>query len=222
MIEDFANEIPEELRDCSGSVFYSGRNAFRTESPLYMLGVNPGGCPKLQADETIRIHTRKVMDDESDDWSAYRNESWRNAKPGTSGMQPRILHLLKQLEYAPGDVPASNVVFVRSRREADVKSTYTTLAEVCWPFHRAVIEQLQPKVILCFGRTPGDFVRRKLRANRLVGEFVEDNNRRWRNRAFRGESGPVVVVATHPSIADWTASATDPSSLVKRALSGNF
>lgn len=43
MIEDIAKFIPQSLSTVSGSVFYSGRNAFKSTSALYVLGLNPGG-----------------------------------------------------------------------------------------------------------------------------------------------------------------------------------
>ena len=44
-IEELAKLIPTNIHGCSGKVFYSGRLAFSQPSTLYMLGLNPGGCP---------------------------------------------------------------------------------------------------------------------------------------------------------------------------------
>ena len=218
-IEELAARIPSSLVNRSGKVFYSGRNAFSSPSALYILGVNPGGAPDNHATETIESHTNLVLHAFSADWSAYRDESWEGAKPGTYGMAPRVLHLLKQLGLNPGAVPASNLVFPRSRREADItRNDMTAMANECWPFHESALELLRPRVILCFGQTAGTFVRRRLGANRVIGEFVEQNNRRWTSRAFAGSAGVNVVVATHPSIADWCAPSTDVSWLVEKAL----
>jgi hypothetical protein len=220
MIEDFAKLIPKKLLRQSGSVFYSGRNAFAAPASLYILGLNPGGCPEKQADETVPCHTRKVMQDEPDDWSAYRDESWRNAIPGTSGMQPRVLHLLRQIGMAPGDIPASNVVFVRSQRESALGANFQALADLCWPFHDAIVRKLRARVILCFGRTAGDYVRKKLGASVMIDQFVENNKRKWKSCSYKSAQGAVLIVATHPSIADWTNTASDPTRLVLDVLAG--
>jgi len=90
-IDDFIASIPEPLMGRSGSVFYSGRDAFSKPSDLYVMGFNPGGDPSTQDCETIRWHTDKVMNHEDSNWSTYRDESWRNSTPGTWGMQPRVL-----------------------------------------------------------------------------------------------------------------------------------
>lgn len=218
MIEKLAERIPRDLLDRSGSVFYAGRKAFGTPSPLYLLGINPGGSPTTQAKETVRWHTKKVLEHKSDDWSAYRDESWGGAAAGSRPMQRRVLHLIKGLGLSAGDVPASNVVFVRSRRESAIKSEYPALAELCWPFHETAIRRLHACVVVCFGQTAGNYACTRLNSVRKIDEFVESNNRRWRSCSFEADDGRVVVVVTHPSIADWTEPATDPTQLVKRAL----
>lgn len=217
-IEHFEELIPRSLLSESGKVFYSGRKAFSAPARLYVLGVNPGGDPVNYVDETVGEHTRKVLNDLPADWSAYRDEVWGGSPPGTYGMAPRVLHLFQMLGLEPGSVPASNLFFVRSRREEHIRARQDELAELCWPFHARVLEELKPRTVLCLGATAGGYVRARLGANRVVGEFIERNNRRWRSRTFEGTGGIRVVVATHPSRADWCASPSDPSGLVIDAI----
>lgn len=219
MIENLAMNIPCELRDKSGSVFYAGRAAFSEPRPLYILGLNPGGDPAIQARETLAWHTQKVLAEKPAIWSEYSDESWGGYPPGRRGMQPRITHLLGRLSLEPGEVPASNVLFLRSRRERTLVGQLERLAEACWPFHLAVMEHVRPRTILCLGKTAGDFVKRKTDALEQVDTFVERNGRRWKSRTFTNAVGLKVVVVTHPSVADWTAPETDPSELVRRTLS---
>lgn len=218
MIEKFAKIIPAELRSRSGKVFYSGRRAFSKPSTLYMIGINPGGDPLNHKKETVENHTTAVLQTYPDDWSAYRDESWEGRSPGTYGMATRVIHLLNKLDLDPGSVPSSNLVFVRSCREADIRNEMKRFADLCWPFHALVIENLHPKVILCLGRTVGNYVRNRVGANTLLSEFVEQNKRKWRNQVFTNQTGLNVVIATHPSIADWREPNTDPTPLVKNAL----
>ena len=137
---------------------------------------------------------------------------------GTSGMQPRVLHLLRRANLEPGLTPASNVVFVRSRRESNLGGQFNQWADLCWPFHEAVIQRLKPRVILCFGKTAGGYVTKKLGATIERNSFIELNKRRWRSVAYEGDGCPIVVVATHPSIAKWSVPASDPSDIVIDAL----
>lgn len=93
--------------------------ALAAHSELYILGLNPGGDPATQANETI---ARDLADWKAlpGKWSAYADESWQGKAPGTHGMQPRMLHMFAMLGLDPRQVPASNVCFVRSKGEADL------------------------------------------------------------------------------------------------------
>ena len=94
-----------------------------------------------------------------------------------------------------------------ARVQIDLKGRERELADACWTFHERVINQLDINVVLCFGQTSGEYVRRKLGANELVETFVEKNARGWKSQSFRNTSGTGVVVATHPSIAAWNTTA---------------
>jgi uracil-DNA glycosylase family 4 len=210
--------IPGELLPRSGKVFYSGRNAFSVRSPLYVLGANPGGDPNSQEEETVAAHTAWVSTTAPADWSAYRDESWKGKPPGKHGMQPRLLHMFKVLGLSPTMVPASNLLFVRSKREGDIAQDIERFASLCWPFHQCVIENLKPKVILCLGQTAGEYIRQKVGAHERYATFTENNERKWQSHAYRSRTGLKVVVATHPSIANWSAVPSDPTALLANAL----
>ena len=218
-VTDFESLVPPEMRSMSGSVFYTGTDAFSKPAALYLLGLNPGGDPLALTAATVEESLqwrRQVLPNHS----AYRDEEWANGKPaGTWSMQPRVLHLLNRLDLDPGEVPASNLVFVRSAREASLASEQMrAYADACWPFHAAVIETLQVRVVVCFGGTVGRYVRARLGADREVGTFVENNQRRWTSRSHAAPSGLHVLTLSHPSIADWRNPATDPTDLVAAAL----
>jgi len=218
MIEEFYGLIPKALKSESGAVFNAGRSAFSKPSALYLLGLNPGGDPALHQEETLDSHTKKVLSKEND-WSAFQDESWDGRAVGTKGMQPRIVHLLQKVGVAPRDVPASNVVFRRTSNEKGLNGQFARLAEQCWPFHAAVIEKLQIRVVLCCGGTAGKWVCDKLGAQEPAGRFVETNNRRWASPAFRNsKTGIAVMIAAHPARANWINPASDPSALLKTLL----
>jgi len=218
MIEEFADLIPPGLKQLSGSVFYSGRNAFQGRKSLYVLGLNPGGDPILQRNETVAWHINRVLKLKPDCWSEYKDQSWNGHPPGTYRLQPRVLHFFRMLKVNACDVPSSNVCFVRSNRAISIASLFNNYAELCWPFHDAVIDKLGVTVVLCFGQDAGNFVRNKLAANTKIDQFEEKNNRKWKSLVFENSKGQRVIVATHPSVADWTKTETDPSPLIKRNL----
>ena len=200
----------------SGSVFFSGRRAFDEPCDLYVLGLNPAGDPA--GANTIRQNVDSVLHERPGNWSAWRDERWGGKEPGRNFRQRRVLHLFEEIGRDPGEVPTSEVVFLRSTRwRADLGDLESVVRE-CWPFHRAVIETLGVRVIVCLGGQAGHHVRQRLGAHELVDEFVEDNRRRWKSQAHANGQGLTVVTLAHPSQADWTAPASDPTGLVARSL----
>jgi hypothetical protein len=210
--------IPKNQLEISGSVFYSGKSSFNTPSNLYILGLNPGGSPEALRESTIQKQISEVDNKLPPEWSAYSDESWQNAAAGTWGLQPRVLHMLNSLNISPRHTPSSNLIFVRTAREAHLGAKLNVYAAQTWPFHQHVIDTHKTKVILCFGKKTGEWVAQRIQANTLVEEFIENNNRRWRSKLMRNNNGQYVVIATHPSIADWRNKATDPTRLVEIGL----
>ena len=129
-----------------------------------------------------------------------------------------MLHLLRGLDRDPRRVPASNVVFVRTAREADLAAEKRALLSACWPVHQAVIDGLNVRSILCFGGTAGAWVREALNAHEMTGSFVERNAIRWTSLAHVNAEGVCVITLTHPSIAKWDAPTTDPVPFVRAML----
>ena len=215
-MEELLPLIPESLRKKSGKVFYSGRNAFTGKKKIYVLGINPGGDPIKQSNETVEWHTDLVLSMKTPNWSSYINESWRGKAPGEYRFQKRILYLFGGLNLNAYEVPSSNTIFLRTRRAEDIKDN--SLADTCWKFHEKVIEKLGVQVVLCLGNDAGKIVCNKTNANDLIGVFKEKNNRKWATKAFTNKEGFLVFVVTHPSIADWTNPTQDPTPFIKKIL----
>jgi hypothetical protein len=51
-VADFLRWIPPGIRDVSGVLLNSGREAFTGSSDVYLLGINPGGDPGVET-ETV-------------------------------------------------------------------------------------------------------------------------------------------------------------------------
>jgi hypothetical protein len=211
--------IPTTLISRSGAVFYSGRDSFTRLSPIYILGLNPGGDPVLQSAETIAANISEWLHEWPARRSAYVDERWRNMEAGTCGMQPRVTYLLHALGQDPQMVPSSNVVFVRTATERELEAEKRVLLDTCWQFHEAVIDSLSVRMVICFGQTAGAWVRERLSASELAGAFREKNKRGWTNQVHANSSGLLIATLTHPSRADWRNPAADPSPMLKRLLS---
>jgi len=134
MIDTALDNLPGAIRSKSGSVFYSGREAFTGKKSLYLLGLNPGGDPVAQVENTVDRHIVEHRR-RQDRWSAYANDSWEGARPGTWGMQPRVLHMLREVGIDSQLTPASNVVFARTPNEAALRESKIAMLKACWPVH---------------------------------------------------------------------------------------
>ena len=213
-------QLPPTILARSGSLFYSGPSAFTGHRPLYILGLNPGGSPITQADETVE---RDVTDWKalSGPWSAYLDESWQGRPPGTHGMQPRMRHMFDKLDLDLREVPSSNVVFVRSANEAALAAEKARLLSLCWPMHEAVMHNLCIRTVLCLGITAGRWVRDTLGAHQLLDRFSEQNGRGWTSEAHLAADGRAVITVTHPGRADWRNAAADPTPLVRAVIERN-
>lgn len=213
----FADLVDTSLHDLPGGVFYSSPAAFSTPSKLYLLGLNPGGSPDSNTQATIGKNLAAWRQREPD-WCEYASERWDGAEPGEYGIQRPVRALFDRLAMKLADVPASNVVFVRSNIEAKLDRKAEML-ERCWPVHEAVIRDLGVASVLCLGQTAGRWVRSKLGAHQKHGEFKERYDKRYyRSEAHLNPDGIAVLTLAHPSRSDWRDERADPSPFVRQVL----
>jgi Uracil DNA glycosylase superfamily len=217
MIEHLAAAIPYKLHKKSGKAFYSGRDAFQAEGPIYVLGYNPGGDPDQRIRETVGANIQHVLKPENHNWSSYCDESWGGKPPGTAKFQPVLCQLLGELGLDPRTTPSSNLIFVRSRQAGDL-SKPAELEEVCWPFHQAVINLVKPKAIVALGLKAGNRIGSRLGAIRTIDAWSETNGRGWTSTASTTKAGPMLLTLTHPSRAFWTKQEVDPRPFAVRVL----
>lgn len=209
--------MPATTLDRSGAIFYSAPPAFREQKSVYILGLNPGGDPVSQADNSIR-RQYSAWRQQEEPWSAYVDEVWEGKTAGAHGMQPRVRHLANAINIDLRLTPASNVLFVRSSTEATLLEDKEQLFGACWPVHQAVIDELGVRMILAFGGTAGWWLRERVQAHEKIDEFKETNARGWTSTAHRSPDGFVVCTLTHPGRADWRNPDADPSPMVGRTL----
>ena len=214
---NFARLVDPSLHDLPGGVFYSSPAAFGSPSKVYLLGLNPGGSADANAEATIGKSLASWRQRESG-WCEYTSESWEGAPPGEYGIQRPVRALFNRLGLNVGDVPASNVVFVRSSVEAKLDRK-AELLEQCWPVHEAVIRDLGVTTVLCLGQTAGRWVRSKVGAHQAHGEFKEKYDRRhYRSEAHVSPDGIAVLTLAHPCRSNWCDERADPSPLVQQVL----
>ena len=215
-LEYFAKMVPENLLEESGEVFYSGRSAFSGASDVYLLGYNPGSDSADSRLNKVRDNIAKACRREDKRFSLYY-QTWEEGRD--QKMQRGIKSLFSNTGLDPGETPASNCVFVRSKTiDGMDRRERRELEEACWRFHKAVISRLGVKLILCMGDEAFRAVGTRMGTSSQIGEFVEHNRRRWTSRAFEARNGMVVIKLTHPSRAAWHIRSTDPSPLVRKML----
>lgn len=182
MIDDLTALIPESLRSRSGAVFYSGRTAFSAPSRLYILGLNPGGRPQAQANDTVEMHTAKVLNG-NQDWSEYQDESWwKGHNPGTSGMQVRRVDAQRVSFGPPAPLKLPGLRVPKSTRAS--------------PDQRAPIERTAQKSIHLarIPPRPGHVLRverlHDLRNRNAIGELLVNTANSLRLRRCDAEARP--------------------------------
>lgn len=137
------------LLDVSGSVLMSSEATLR-ESTLYFLGLNPGGDEEGNSSfPTIRESlalARMGCNAFDQDWSRAR----ATFLPGAAPMQANFKTICAHLGQCYSEVPASNLVFTRSR---DVSShgLYEVDLERGMEVHRILLDAIRPRFIWFMG-----------------------------------------------------------------------
>ncbi len=122
---------------------------------------------------------------------------------GEAPLQKRICWLLESLKLHPRKVCASNLIFFQSRRVKDI--SYYDLAERCWPIHEAIIEIVQPKLIIAFGNSvlsPYGYLHTMLGGKE---EYVSSGHGKWNVKGFQSNiNGKLVYVAGLPHLSRYS------------------
>ena len=143
------------LAERPGKLLYSGLNTLKP-GDVYLLGYNPGGDPEVEAGSILsHLISADVQRNE------YIDAQWRPGgrlhRRGEAPMQKRICCMLTALGLDVRSVCASNVIFVRSRGIAALRSP-EELANTCWPVHRQVLKIVQPKHIITLGDDAFEYI----------------------------------------------------------------
>ena len=123
-------------------------------------GVQSGSEPK--SDNPSKPKLRTVEENieyvrEKTEYFSLYCDKWEEGR--RSLMQQGLHHLFENTDLKPSTTPSSNCIFVRSSTASKLQNQ-RGLQESCWPFHKAVIERLGVKLILCLGAKARDIVKR--------------------------------------------------------------
>lgn len=177
-LPDFANKQLGELLHLPGKILYSSHETL-CEADIYLMGYNPGGSEGQPISNSIvNMLTARS--------NSYLDEDWSNGsgdfEKGQALLQKRIALVTEGLGYDLRKVCASNLIFAQSVNAKEISST---LADVCWPVHEAIISIVKPKVLLVFGNgNPSPF---SYLHNKFQGEieYCESGHGDWQIKTFK-------------------------------------
>lgn len=133
------------LLDASGAVLYTGEQNLR-QGPVYLLGLNPGGDSGGSLRESIASARTGH--------NAYTDEPWANRrasyKTGQAPLQLRVKRLCEQMGLEVAKVPASNLVFTRSRNTG-AHLGFDEALDLCLPAHKIFMDTIRPSFLMTFG-----------------------------------------------------------------------
>ena len=221
MLEDFIPLIPHSLLNTPGEAVHTGRQAFDGQTGLYIIGYHPGGSPDQS--DTVGKRLDQVLNHKAADWSAYLDESWDDLPVGKHRIQRRTVHLCEGLGLSPREVPASHLICQCWEIAGEpAPAVQRQWAADCWPFHQAVIDRLEVKVLVCLGRNASGWVLKKEREltgvePQQIDSFTAKDKAAWPSYAYQS-GNRYIVILTHPIRASWINPNADPTDLVKRTL----
>jgi hypothetical protein len=173
--------IDEAFRSASGiserhhyKIYYSHIHPF----PLLTLGQNPGG----ETDGTDLAASDTFFENWEHDYLCFRNDPrYAIARPIcallSAALQTKSVDTLRQ-------VPATNVIFRRSRNTAALGSHLAPAAEESAPFLRKLLEAVNPQAILLIANTAYELFKRfhcepgSIKENAAPKVFTPNGNNR--------------------------------------------
>lgn len=141
------------LLDRSGGVLLSSEAAL-ARAPIYFLGMNPGGTeeegivyPTL-LDNLVAARLGASAWDDPEPWGSGK----RSSPAGLAPMQKRFKSIAAFLKLDYRKIPASNLVFTRSRDVAS-HNNFEADRDLCRPVHELFLEEVQAEKLWIMGNT---------------------------------------------------------------------
>lgn len=141
-----ATEALDELLHLPGGVLYSSHHTLQP-GEVYYLGFNPGGNDGRPLRDDLGMMLRQTK-------NAFLEGDWAPAErpcpKGEAPLQKRAVWVMQALGLQVEDICASNLIFVQSK---GYKGVEYSLADKCWPVHKAILDLVRPRVIVCCGNS---------------------------------------------------------------------
>ena len=151
------------------------------------MGLNPGGKPFITIGKHIDLMLTRTKNSYLDEfWKDQSDEAVVLTDEQREPLQKRVVRLLADLGYDARNVCASNLILSTTR---SAEGLCFGLAGLCWPVHEAVLEIVQPKLLLTFGNGPESpyaFVKELLCTNGKE-QTIDSDHLGWVCKGFRTE-----------------------------------
>lgn len=184
-----------ELMSLPGGILYSSYKTLK-RGDVYYLGYNPGGYSP--SGPTVGQRLEELPSKTCND---FQDLAWTAEAAGQSTLQLRVKWVLENLGHRVEDVCSSNLIFAQSR---DAKGVPERYADVCWPVHEAILDLVQPKLILCCGNSQVSafaYLHQKFRGEIQYSPKGVALHGDWAIKAFRTElNGQPVLVVGFPHL----------------------
>lgn len=145
-IPRIAKDCLNDILDSPGSILYSSHETLK-QGAVYLMGFNPGGAGGLPVEKNIESLLTNTK-------NSYLDEEWANLNGnwacGQAPLQKRVQWILESIGLYPRNVCASNLIFFQSRSAVSIDFA---LATTCWPVHEAILDIVNPKLIIAFGNS---------------------------------------------------------------------
>lgn len=208
-----AAESLEDISTMTGTILYSASETLKP-GDYYFLGLNPGGdqgTGAILADAPKEVLKRTE--------NAYLDENWVNkredSEKGKALLQKRVQWLLASLGKKVEEVCASNLIFVQTADAGQIEHAWL---QKCIPVHEAILEVVQPKVILAFGNgglSPFSALQRHFGQTRESFTTFPSGHGNWTVKRFEthvsGRNIQVIglphlsryAIDKHPAVIEW-------------------
>lgn len=183
-----------DMLDSPGAVLYSSSETVKP-GPVYLMGLNPGG----EGEWSLRDNLLSARQGKN----AYLDEEWENRRGryalGMAPLQLRVAAVCERLGIPVRNVPASNLVFTRSR-DVGAHKGFQAAISLCAPVHTMLFQTIQPKLLFTFGSI--DWIKKA--ADSIVYESKKARHGSW--DAHRGRIkifGQDMQFANVPHMSYW-------------------
>lgn len=149
LLETRSLEDGRSLLDGSGSILYSSVSTL-VPGPIYFLRLNPGGSPQNNLDGTLRQSLTDIRNGKNAFCDARWGDRPRQYDCGGAPLQRRVKKVFAQMGFETRSVPASNLVFTRSRN-IRTHDSFRQAIKLCKPVHERFLQAIQPRLLLTHG-----------------------------------------------------------------------